>query len=346
MGATWTRRVVALGVIAGVVSAAPPADATPKRRARVAVRFISSKQSSDGSLPAFSKVGSTADAVLSFVAARRGDRASKRALDYLSAQVQSPDSAAEAVDTVGERAKVILAAVAGGRDPRDFGGRNLVREIKDVRRPSGRYGRQTPVFDQALAILALDAATARRSRTAARWLAGAQCRDGGWQFDEPARRRDNRHCNDGSDDDFFKSDTNTTSYAVQALVVNQARLDRSPLRFFRRARDAAKGGWGYARNNLTDANSTALVLQAYAARERRHPRGALGALKALQYRRCGQNGGAFAFTYAPRPGGRLARSGRDLGATIGGVLGLLERPLPIAPFDISEPAPARRSCDG
>lgn len=338
-------RTLALAVVTTIVVGAPVADAaTSKRRARVAVRYITSNQNDDGSLPAFSKVGSTADAVLAFVAARRGERASERALDYLAAQVQNPDSDAEAVDTVGERAKVILAATAGARNPRSFGGRNLVREIKVLQRPNGHYGRDTPVFDQALAILSLDSASAQRSRRAARWLADAQCNDGGWQFDEPARRRDNRHCNDGSDTDFFKSDTNTTSYAVQALGVNRARLERSPFKFFRRARDDAKGGWGYERKTLTDANSTALVLQAYAAKERRRPRSSLGALKKLQYKLCGDKGGAFAFTYSPRPGGGLKRSGRDLGATIGGVLGLLRRPLPISSFDVDKPAPARRAC--
>ena len=338
------RRAVAL-LVTGALIGAAPAGAAPsnKRRARVAVSYIASKQRDNGSVPAFSMIGSTADAVLAFTVAKRGPNARASALRFLARRAADPTEAAS-IDSVGEKAKVVLAAVAGGRDPRDFGGRNLVREIRKTRRDSGRYGKGTPVFDQALALLALDAAVARPSERAARWLADAQCRDGGWQFDEPARAGDNRHCFDGSDQDFFTSDTNTTSYAVQALTVNPAPVDVSPFRFFRRARDDVRRGWGYSPRSLTDANSTALVIQAYAARHRERPRGTLKALRRLQYRLCGRRAGAFAYTYEPDGGGGLRKAGPDIGATIGAVPGVRKRPLPVAPLDVSKPVPDPDPC--
>lgn len=340
------KRLVVWGTAAVLLAGALPASAGPSRtrRARVATRYLARNQASDGSIAAFSKIGSTADAALALVAARRGAGALDDALDYLRDQVRSPDSPGERVDTVGEKSKVVLAAVAGGRNPRHLGGRNLVREIKRARRAEGRYGRATPVFDHALAILALEGAGARSLRAAARWLAAAQCGDGGWQFDRPARRTENRHCSTGKDDDFFASDTNTTSYAVQALAVSRARTKHSPFRFFRRARDEVKRGWGYDRALLTDANSTSLVLQAYAARGRTRPKGAQSALAKLQYRRCGKSSGAFAFTWLPKDNGGFRRSGRDLGATIGAIAGLLERPLPIRHYDVTRPAPRVKAC--
>jgi len=339
-------KLVVMGVAIALVAGATPAPAAPSstRRARLAARYIANQQAPDGSIAFFSSIGSTADAVLAFVAARRGAGAAEDALDYLRSQTASPDSEGEMVDTVGEKAKVALAAVAGGRDPRDFGGRNLVGEIRSVQRKGGRYGRATSVFDQALAILALEAAGAPGSRRAARWLAGAQCRDGGWQFDRPAQAAENRHCSTGEDDDFFASDTNTTSYALMALEAKRARVDSSPFRFLRRARDERKGGWGYDRSSITDANSSALVLQAYAAKDRTPPRGARSALRDLQFRLCGRRAGAFAFTWVPRAGGGLERDGRNLGATIGAVLGLLERPLPLGPFELTRPAPRGKPC--
>ncbi len=344
------RRLIAAGLTGALVAGAPASGgaATPKKAARAAVSYIASKQTPGGAIPAFSKVGSTSDAVLALAAARRGPRPIRRALDYLATQVRSPQSADERVDTVGEKAKVALAAVAGGRNPRRFGTRNLLAEIKNTQLDRGRYGRGTAVLDHALAMLALraarpadDAATARR---AARWLRDAQCRDGGWQYDKPSGAKDDRRCSTGAEDDFFTTDTNTSSYAFQALRHRRKRLNHNPLRFFTRARDRARRGWGYSPDSLTDANSTALVLQAYASSNQAAPSSSLKALRRLQYRLCGKRGGAFAFTWEPKSGGGYRRSGRNLGATIGAVPGLLGRPLPLRPVPVTKGVPQRKAC--
>ncbi|MBA3350247.1 MAG: hypothetical protein H0T12_06790, partial [Actinobacteria bacterium] len=145
------RRLIAAGLTGALVAGAPVAAgaASRTRSARTAVSYIASKQNPGGAIPAFSKIGSTSDAVLAFAAARRGRRPLNRALDYLAKQVRDPQSAEERVDTVGVRAKVVLAAVAGGRNPRRFGGRNLVGEIKIRQLPNGRYGGGTAVLDHA-----------------------------------------------------------------------------------------------------------------------------------------------------------------------------------------------------
>ena len=336
-----TGRVLAVALALAVVGAGPslggPSDA---RRARVAVSYIVSHQRSDGAVEGgFSTIGSTADAVLSMVAARRSPRAIRKALDYLAAHVDE-------VEGKGLAAKVVMAAVAGGRDPRALGGRNLIRYIRSSQLPSGRYGEGTPVFDHALATLALRAARVD-TNGAGTWLARAQCPDGGWQYDDPHGAGDNRHCYDGSAGDFFRTDTNSTSLAVQALAATggRERLSHSPFEFFRVIRDRRKGGWGYDWTyRLTDANSTSLVLQAYAARDRRPPKGSMRALRALQYRLCGRRAGAFAFTWIESGDGSFERSGPDVGATISGVLGLLRRPLPIAFADVSRAAPQPVTC--
>ena len=259
--------VVAACVAALLLVSTGAMAATRIYRARHALRYIARHQAEDGSIVAFSPLGSTADAVVALVAACRGPLQIDAALGYLRTHVAEATS-------VGLKAKVIMAAVAGGRHPRHFGGRNLVSRVRRSQRANGHYGKGGSVIDQALAMLALRAAGSEPQAPAAAWLVDAQCPDGGWQFDAPYRAStDSRHCHNRAGGDFSRSDSNTTSYAVQALnaLATPAAPAASPFAYFRWLRDPIKHGWGYDQNNtLTDANSTALVLQAYAAAGKWH----------------------------------------------------------------------------
>lgn len=333
--------VLAFGVGAALVAPGPAAALTRGERADRAIGFIASQQAPNGSFPAFSPVGSTADAVLALVAAGEGAEHVDRALAFLGRRVSAGDAVG-----IGLQAKVVLAAVAAGTNPATFGGEDLVSAIRDAEQPDGRLGAETAVFDHALGVLALVAAGIAPSAATQDWLAAAQCADGGWQYDAPAGPGDDAHCQDQADPagDFFLSDTNTTAIAVQALEAAGGSADAAvdPASFFAAIRDASHGGWGYTWGfETTDANSTALVIQAFAALDQSPPAGARGALRALQYRRCG----AFAFTWVDGDGGEV-RSAPDLGATIGGVLGLLGEALPIEAAEVSEPAPTARACPG
>lgn len=320
------------------------ASAAPRLyRARHALRYIAHQQAHNGSIVAFSPLGSTADAVLAMSAAKRGPVRVRRALGYLKRHLSDAAS-------IGLKAKVVMAAVSAGRDPRHFGGRNLVHKIKMSERPAGHFGKGKSVIDQALAILALFAAKVQHLHRAGIWLAHAQCPDGGWQFDAPYdSATDSRHCHNRAGGDFTRSDTNTTAYAEQALGASLAKpppVLASPFKYFQRMRDPIKHGWGYDQNNtLTDANSTALVLQTYAAAGMHHPRHAMRALKKLQYRRCSRHFPyAFAFTWKKTRSGRFKRTGPDVGATVGAVLGLLQQPLPVLSRTLSKPIPKRAAC--
>lgn len=310
---------VALLVVALTFGSSFPSQAAvpASDRAERAAGYIAAHQRPSGSIPAFSSIGSTADAVVSLVAAGVGRPTIDRALDYLARKVRNGK-----VEGVGLRAKVALAVVAAGRDPRRFGGANLVRAIRSTEQPDGRLGAGTAVFDQALGLLALVAAGRAPSDASLAWLADAQCADGGWQYDEPAGAGDDEHCSTGSSD-WFASDTNTTGMAVMALEAAGGPAPAvDPVVFFDAIRDADRGGWGYTWGfQTTDANSTALVIQAYAALGAELPSGAMRALRSLQYLRCG------AFAYSFNPDG--SRTGPDLGATIGAVPGLLREPFPV-----------------
>lgn len=307
-------------------------------KARSATRFLSSEQRKSGAIVAFSKIGSTADAVVSLVAARREPRTIKRALRFLT-------NHSEGVDTVGEIAKVHMALVAAGKDP-VLRGRDLTEELKASQQNDGAYGDASgfdQVYSHVLAMLALDSAGEPADGRAVQWLRDAQCGDGGWQYDLPSGDTDDPHCNNGTDADFTQTDSNTTALAVQALnsATGQAPLDADPFGFFELVRDDIKGGWGYTHGfTLTDANSTALVLQAYAAEERALPRGAKKGLRKLQYNVCSKKKGAFAYSWSDENGdGKFTkneRTGPDVGATIAGIQGLLEKPLPIPPKEVTK----------
>jgi hypothetical protein len=354
---TTCRRAFACGLTAALLAATPGTAApTDPDRARMGVRYLVSHQSPDGSFPGFSALASTADAVVAMVAARRAPGAIEDALGYLRTHVEEA--------TLGQKASLALAAVAGGRDPRAFGGSNLIRQIRDSKTPQGQYLDPEPdnaePYTQALAMLALHAAGADVPVDSAQWLADAQCQDGGWQFDAPAEQDDDEHCYRGGDD-FSLTDTNTTAYAVMALeAAPDVPLAASPFAYFKTARDAARGGWKYDHRrspfgfrSYTDANSTSLVLQAFKARGKAAPRGSRAALRDLQYELCGATAGAFAYTWT-RSDGKWSRSpsrqnaelggATSIGATIAAIPGILGRTLPIPELGVTQPAPARPAC--
>lgn len=310
-----------------VLGAATPSVAlTIRERAERGIGYLKAQQRPNGSIPGFSEIGSTADAVMAIVSAGVGPRVLDRAVVFLRRAAKN-----DRVDSVGERGKVALAAVAAGEDPRRFGRHNLIREILLTRGVDGRLDGGT-VFDHALGVLALDAADAPLRASVTQWLLDGQCPDGGWAFDaayDPMN--DDVHCSSGVSD-FFPSDTNTTGYVVMALqAAGDTAWTNDPVAFFDYARDGS-AGWGYQPGFATDANSTALVLQAYAAAGVAFPPGSRRALARLQMPRCG------AWAYSRDFGGA------NVGATIGAVPGLLSEPFPLSGAKVRGAAPDTPDC--
>ena len=113
-------------------------------------------------------------------------------------------------------------------------------------RDDGHIG-SAAVFDQALAVLALEAAGLRPSKAVTRWLLDAQCPSGGWAYDAPYDSASTTTtATTVPAGDFFTADTNTTAYVVMALEHRgRNAYGSSPFRFFADSRDATHGGWGY-----------------------------------------------------------------------------------------------------
>jgi len=327
MGRTPSRVIawIVVSLLPLALAASASATISDHDRASEAMAFVIAHQKANGSIPAFSTIGSTADAVVDMAAIGAGGTPRADAVDYLRRQVRRGN-----VTDVGAVAKVIMAAEASGHDAAGFGGKDLLATITTTERASGRFAGAT-VFDQALAILALRSAALTPDDAALKWLAGAQCPDGGWQFNRPHRSTEDAHCQGGARD-YFASDTNTTAYAVMALAGTAVSPGTDPFPFFDSLRDPTYHGWGYTWGFVqTDANSTSLVIQAYAAESVPLPLGAMAALRDLQYR-CG----AEAYSY-DKTG---KRTGRDVGASIGAVLGFLREPLPVIPAAVVPLAPS------
>jgi hypothetical protein len=218
------------------------------------VDWLRDQQLEDGGFPGFD--GSTdpaasADAALAFAAAGvhpgRVSMGETSLLDYL-------ESVADAYsESTGGGAKLLLAAVASGADPRSFGGVDLIDRLEARLDPdTGLYDEQ--LYSHALAVLALAGAGAIVPDTAIGALLDAQIEDGSWSFlgiGEPG---------DG--------DTNTTAIVLQALAAAGARDEASQgagIAYLESAR-VEDGSYMYAPGiedpPIGDANSTALAVQA------------------------------------------------------------------------------------
>lgn len=236
------------------VSAAQPDEAAAK-----ALDWLRSQQNDDGGFTtgfsAESNLGATVDAVVAVASAGQDPNAwtkdGKSPLDYLATTV------ADAGESSGDTAKLILAAVAAGKDPTDFAGTDLVTALNAF------YDADSGAFEgiatfHMMAMLALAAAGEPVPQAAVTWLESVQNDDGGWSFDGSVGEN--------------VADTNSTALAIQALIAAgqpagspaiQKALD------YLRGQQNEDGGFPYAKpsdfGTESDANSTAYVIQALVA---------------------------------------------------------------------------------
>jgi hypothetical protein len=204
--------------------------------------------------------GTTTDAVIALYAAQQRDPAAAASLDAALAYLDREENGAAYAETgPGQAAKLALAAVTGGHDPRDFAGLNLVAAMTaPLATPvpdgiGGIYG--DDLYDHALVLIALTAAGEAIPDAALEPLGTTQGADGGWAFDGSTAAG--------------AADSNTTALVIQALVAaglgDDPMVDRAVA--FLSTLLAPDGGFAYGPADplVADANSTALVLQALIA---------------------------------------------------------------------------------
>jgi hypothetical protein len=224
-----------------------------------ALDYLSTQQNADGGFGSGfspeSALGSTADAVLAIVAAGADlatfDQGGNTPLTYLGAN--APSAA-----TGGDLAKLILAAVAAGENPRSLGGVDSVARLEGMIGTDGRIGGDMDTFvAHVLAVLALKSAERPLPVETIAFITDAQQEGGGWAWDGSAETT---------------ADTNTTAFAVQALIAGGEASDSAAvsaaLTYYEGIQND-DGGWPYQSpsdfGTATDANSTAVTIQAILA---------------------------------------------------------------------------------
>ena len=232
----------------GAALAGPGDDAASKALGWLATRQNADGGFSDGFSPT-SSASATADVVVSLAAAGQDASTWKKngasPLDHMR-------NRASLLSKGGELAKVTLAVVATGNNPRDFGGVDLVARLNGLYKSAGYGG---TLYEDTLVVLALVNAGQTVPEDVIARLIKSQTTDGAWAFT--------------GDTAAGAGDTNTTALVVQALIATGHRdaIGRA-LDYFRRTQNA-DAGWPYQApspyGTETDANSTANVLQALIA---------------------------------------------------------------------------------
>jgi hypothetical protein len=251
------RTHAALVVLAFLVAAPRAGAATADGRA--AERAATFLARTSAGAPA----GQQADVIVALRAAGRGRAVLAPRLTRLGR-----DAPAYA-RTAGSAAKVVMAAVAAGGDPRRLAGVDYVRRVTS-RYASGRYG--ATAFDQALSMLAVTAAGDRVPASAIRATLAARG-SGGWSFDLSRSGRDT---------------VDATAIVLEALGTAGVRRADPGVRgavSWMLAQRNREGGLNYAGGGrITEANSTAGAIRALRALGRTPPPATRAALRGLQDR--------------------------------------------------------------
>ncbi|MCL5275057.1 MAG: hypothetical protein M1434_10000 [Chloroflexi bacterium] len=222
-----------------------------------AVTWLAKQQQADGGFSnGFTKgsdVGTTADAVVAFAAAKANVTAVKTSagltpLDYLATKASS------AKLTAGEYAKIAVAVESVGQNPSKFAGTNLIALIEaGYNDKTGVIGEN--VYAHSIALIALAKAGAIIPGKAITTLVSLQSPEGGWAF-----------MGTGG------ADVDTTAAAVQALIAVGMPANSGPagrgLGYLHSLQNV-DGGFPYQSPSQygtdSNTNSTGLVAQAIIA---------------------------------------------------------------------------------
>jgi prenyltransferase beta subunit len=229
-------RLTFLSLLAALVLAAPA-------RAASTVDYVRGAQNADGGFGMTQSGGSsqlaTGWALLGLAAA--GTKPGPAALAYVQRGLGS-------LTAIGDVERTVLVLRAAGRDPRRFGGRNLLADILRHRRSDGSFDGYVSYTSFAIFALRRSHASPKMVAAAARWIERHQNADGG--FNVGGRGAS------GIDD---------TASAVQALkLAGRTSAARRGARFLA-AQQQASGGFPLTRNAAANAQSTAYAVQALVA---------------------------------------------------------------------------------
>jgi hypothetical protein len=160
--------------------------------------------------------------------------------------------------SAGDLAKLIMATIAAGENPRTLGGVDSVAKLETMVGGDGKIGGEADTFvAHPLGVLALASAQRPIPALAVDYMKAAQQENGSWAWDGTAET---------------PGDTNTTAFVIQALVAAGEASDSeavSKALAYAKSIQNEDGGWPYQNpseyGTATDANSTAVTIQAIIA---------------------------------------------------------------------------------
>ncbi|MFD9687207.1 prenyltransferase/squalene oxidase repeat-containing protein [Kitasatospora sp. NPDC059088] len=291
--------------------------------------------------PAFADFGLTIDGAYALAATGTDDAALRRIVDFLDQQ--GKDASARTVNDWtaigteyaggGSIGKEALLAEAVGRNPRNFGGHDLIAALAAMVCTKadagtgcdapGNYTYATSVFSQALAVMAqLRAGESTGAAPAIGYLRSLQHPDGSWPSLIPAAG---------------DSDVDSTAMAVMALALvpgDEAAQAVDKGLGWLAARQLPDGGFPGAAGNST--NSAALAVQGMTLRKAAYG-GQIA--KALDFLAGQQNGdGGFNVASTGQRGSDVRASTQVLGGATGISFGTLSRDLGGSPTPTGTPS--------
>jgi hypothetical protein len=295
-----------------------------------AARWIASQQKSNGAyFSSTERVDLVAETLAALVAGGGNGSTVDKAFAYM--RNNGPDGATRGAYT----GRIIAGIVAGGGDPRSFGGHDYVAVLNNQYDPStGAYDTgQSSFFSNLVAANGELAATGSLPDRAIAYIEKNECGDGGFGYAIA--------CEKGPDVD-------TTAWAIDVLVAAGRASDPA----VGRARDIlvaferTDGGFGFTKDKTTSSDSTGLALSAVAALHENPTTGPwrqsdgddpVHALLALQ-----DGSGGFRFVAGSKPNGMSTTNA--LPGLAGIAYPVPERgqpaasPLPTTPSSASPPA--------
>jgi hypothetical protein len=246
------RRLVAAGSFAiAVAVGAPPAAAIDDAAVRGARYLVTQQRATGAFFAPDARADGVAEVVASLVAGGIGGAPVQRALSYVSAH------GAAAATKPAYAGRIVMGIVAGGRNPRNFGGVDYVARIK----PDSAGSYDPNLYGHALSALGVLAASGRLPDAAMKHIRDHQCPDGGYAYDPGCASAGNLQ-------NALKSNVDTTSLVLCVFVaagVPPSDPARTDARTFLVSAANEERGYGEYAGRPTNANSTGLALSAIAA---------------------------------------------------------------------------------
>lgn len=275
------KLIIAAVLGASLVTTAVPAQAGTAHRVDAAAGWLA-RQMADGERMEtefggvkYPDQGLTIDAIFAFAAARTAADHGDRAIAWLAKpDVQGAYLGTDGESYAGAHAKLAVAARVKGKNPRDFGGTDLIAGLKALQAPSGRYSDRSQFGDFSNAFTQSYALIALKDAKGAAYLATTQCPDGGFPV-----TFETSPC---------VSDVDATAIVIQALRTQGKPTSRAIT--WLKSKQQADGGFPSAQGG-SNANSTGLAAQVLSGQSATKARNYLKSLQVCD----GPEAGAIAF---------------------------------------------------